>query len=476
MGDKEDNIAKRAPFQELSAEERERLAGIAAATPRETKANGKPEAAGAWADRLKQKNPGLTAAQAAAIVGATEGDIAKRAPFLELSAEERERLAGIAAATPRETKANGKPEAAGAWADRLKQKNPGLTAAQAAAIVGATEGEIAKGAVPGAVGRGAREAGRERGGDAAGDESQRQARGGRGLGGSAVAEEPGPHRRAGRSHRGGPGKQYRSKGAVPGAVGRGARGWPGSRRRRRGRRKANGKPEAAGAWADRLKQKNPGLTAAQAAAIVGDKENNIAQRAPFQELSAEERERLAGIAAATPRETKANGKPEAAGAWADRLRAEEPGPHRRAGRSHRGGQRKQYRSRAPFQELSAEERERLAGIAAATPRETKANGKPEAAGAWADRLKQKNPGLTAAQAAAIVGAREGDIAKKGAVPGAVGRGAREAGRDRGGDAAGDESQRQARGGRGLGGSAEAEEPGPHRRAGRSHRGGDRGDR
>ncbi len=144
MGATEWDIAQRAPFQELSAEERERLAGIAAATPRETKANGKPEAAGAWADRLKQKNPGLTAAQAAAIVGDKENNIAQRAPFQELSAEERERLAGIAAATPRETKANGKPEAAGAWADRLKQKNPGLTAAQAAAIVGATEGEIAK--------------------------------------------------------------------------------------------------------------------------------------------------------------------------------------------------------------------------------------------------------------------------------------------------------------------------------------------
>ncbi len=123
--------------------------------------------------------------------------------------DEEPDLAGIAAATPRETKANGKPEAAGAWADRLKQKNPGLTAAQAAAIVGAREGISLKGAVPGAVGRGAREAGRDRGGDAAGDESQRQARGGRGLGGSAEAEEPGPHRRAGRSHRGGPGKQYR---------------------------------------------------------------------------------------------------------------------------------------------------------------------------------------------------------------------------------------------------------------------------
>ncbi len=113
MGDKENNIAQRAPFQELSAEERERLAGIAAATPRETKANGKPEAAGAWADRLKQKNPGLTAAQAAAIVGDKESNIAQRAPFQELSAEERERLAGIAAATPRRRKPTASPRRPG---------------------------------------------------------------------------------------------------------------------------------------------------------------------------------------------------------------------------------------------------------------------------------------------------------------------------------------------------------------------------
>ena len=413
MGATEGDIAKRAPFQELSAEERERLAGIAAATPRETKANGKPEAAGAWADRLKQKNPGLTAAQAAAIVGATEGDIAQRAPFQELSAEERERLAGIAAATPRETKANGKPEAAGAWADRLKQKNPGLTAAQAAAIVGDQENNIAQRApfqelsaeererLAGIAAATPRETKANGKPEAAGAWADRLKQKNPGLTAAQAAaivgdQESNIAKRA-------PFQELSAEererlAGIAAATPR--------------ETKANGKPEAAGAWADRLKQKNPGLTAAQAAAIVGAREGDIAQRAPFQELSAEERERLAGIAAATPRETKANGKPEAAGAWADRLKQKNPGLTAAQAAAIVGATEGEIAQRAPFQELSAEERERLAGIAAATPRETKANGKPEAAGAWADRLKQKNPGLTAAQAAAIVGATEGDIAQR----------------------------------------------------------------
>ncbi|MGL4964171.1 MAG: hypothetical protein ACRC67_23275 [Inquilinus sp.] len=144
VGVSEGDIAKRAAFQVVSAEERTRLDAIAAATPRQKKANGKDEAAGVWADRLKQRTPGLTAAQAAIIVGVSEGDIARRAAFQAVSAEERTRLDAIAAATPRQKKANGKDEAAGAWADRLKQRNPGLTATHAAAIVGAREDEIAR--------------------------------------------------------------------------------------------------------------------------------------------------------------------------------------------------------------------------------------------------------------------------------------------------------------------------------------------
>src|SRR5207248_2529204 len=134
VGATKGEIARRAAFQAVSGHEQARLDGIAATTPRQG-----GQSNGAWADALKAAHPALSAADAAKIVGAIKGEIAKRAAFKAVSGQDRVRLNGIAAATPRQ-----EGQSNGVWADALKAAHPDLSAADAAKIVGATKGDIAK--------------------------------------------------------------------------------------------------------------------------------------------------------------------------------------------------------------------------------------------------------------------------------------------------------------------------------------------
>ncbi|WP_221965774.1 hypothetical protein [Rhizobium laguerreae] len=313
-------IAMRAAFQAVSAEEQERLDAIARATPRQGQKNG------AWADALKVANPDLSAKDAAKIVGATQTEIATRAAFQAVTAEEQERLDAIATATPRQRRSKG------AWADALKAANPDLSAKDAAKIVGASHTEIAIRAAFQAV---------------TADHQMRL---------DVIAART-PRRR-----------------------------W-----------------QKNGAWADALKTANPDLSAKDAARIVGATQTEIAMRAAFQAVTAEEQERLDVIATATPRQRRSKG------AWADALKAANPDLSAEDTAIIVGATRHHIADRAAFQALSAEEQERLDEIAARTPRR---QGQKNAA--WADALKAANPDLSANDAAKIVGATQGDIARRGA--------------------------------------------------------------
>jgi DNA-binding transcriptional regulator YbjK len=111
-----------------------RLDEIAALMPQQP---GQSKAA--WADALKAARPDLSADDAAIIVGAIKGEIASRAAFQAVSAQDQARLDEIAALMPR------RPEQSNAaWADALKAAHPDLSAADAAIIVGVTKTEIAK--------------------------------------------------------------------------------------------------------------------------------------------------------------------------------------------------------------------------------------------------------------------------------------------------------------------------------------------
>ncbi len=121
-----------APDDDGETDEESDLDAMAASVPRGEMRKGP------WADALKAAHPGLSAADAAKIVGATKGEIAKRAAFKAVSGQDQARLDEIAAATPRQ-----QGQSNGAWADALKAAHPDLSAADAAKIVGATKGEIA---------------------------------------------------------------------------------------------------------------------------------------------------------------------------------------------------------------------------------------------------------------------------------------------------------------------------------------------
>ncbi|MGO8433642.1 hypothetical protein ACC847_38345, partial [Rhizobium johnstonii] len=64
---------------------------------------------------LKAAHPDLSAADAAIIVGAIKGDIAGRAAFQVVSAQDQARLDEIAALMPRRPR-----QSKAAWADALK--------------------------------------------------------------------------------------------------------------------------------------------------------------------------------------------------------------------------------------------------------------------------------------------------------------------------------------------------------------------
>ncbi|MGO7565992.1 hypothetical protein ACC754_45360, partial [Rhizobium johnstonii] len=66
----------------------------------------------------------LSAADAAIIVGATKDEIARRAAFQVVSAQDQTRLDEIAALTPQQPR-----QSKAAWADALKAAHPDLSAA-----------------------------------------------------------------------------------------------------------------------------------------------------------------------------------------------------------------------------------------------------------------------------------------------------------------------------------------------------------
>ncbi|MDH6276316.1 uncharacterized protein YdbL (DUF1318 family), partial [Rhizobium leguminosarum] len=225
VGSVKHNIAKRAAFRTVSAQDQARLDEIARQTPRQSR-----QSKGAWADALKAAHPDLSAADAATIVGALKDDIAVRAAFRTVSAQDQARLDEIAAVTPQLP-----GQSKGAWADALKAAHPDLSAADAATIVGAAKDEIARRAAFRTV------------------SAQDQAR----------LDE-----------------LARQTPQLPG--------------------------QSKGAWADALKAAHPDLSAADAAIIVGAVKQDIAKRAAFQTVSAQDQARLDEIAAATPRQGGSN--------------------------------------------------------------------------------------------------------------------------------------------------------------------------
>ncbi|MGO7778117.1 hypothetical protein ACC741_36705, partial [Rhizobium johnstonii] len=197
----------------------------------------------AWADALKAAHPDLSAADAAIIVGAMKGDIARRAAFQAVPAQDQARLDEIAALMPRQPE-----QSKGAWADALKAAHPDLSAADAAIIVGATKDEIARRAAFQAV------------------SAQDQAR----LDEIAALMPQQPE-------------------------------------------------QSKAAWADALKAAHPDLSAADAAIIVGATKGEIAMRAAFQVVSAQDQARLDEIAALMPQQPR-----QSKAAWADALKAAHP--------------------------------------------------------------------------------------------------------------------------------------------------------
>ncbi|MGO7740942.1 hypothetical protein ACC733_36790, partial [Rhizobium johnstonii] len=185
--------------------------------PRQSKA--------AWADALKAAHPDLSAADAAIIVGATKTNIAKRAAFQVVPAQDQTRLDEIAALMPRRPR-----QSKAAWADALKAAHPDLSAADAAIIVGATKVDIARRAAFQVV------------------PAQDQAR----LDEIAALMPRRPR-------------------------------------------------QSKAAWADALKAAHPDLSAADAAIIVGAIKTDIAKRAAFQVVPAQDQARLDEIAALMPR-------------------------------------------------------------------------------------------------------------------------------------------------------------------------------
>ncbi|MGO7740940.1 hypothetical protein ACC733_36780, partial [Rhizobium johnstonii] len=114
VGANTSDISQRRAFREA----------IASATPRLP-----GQSRGAWADALRARDPGLSAADAAVIVGANTSDISQRRAFRE----------AIASATPRLP-----GQSPGASADALREAEPVLSVADAAVIVRANNSDIAR--------------------------------------------------------------------------------------------------------------------------------------------------------------------------------------------------------------------------------------------------------------------------------------------------------------------------------------------
>ncbi|NEI67793.1 hypothetical protein GR243_39635, partial [Rhizobium leguminosarum] len=277
------DIARRPTFQVVSAQEQARLDKIAATTPQQGLSKG------AWADALKEANPGLGAKDAARIVDARQVEIAKLAAFHVVSAQEQARLDKIAAATPRQGRRKGP------WADALKKANPDLSAKDAARIVDAATNIISRRPTFQVV------------------SAQEQAR----LD-EIAATTP-----------------------------------------RQGRRK--------GPWADALKKANPGLSAKDAARIVDARQDEIASRPAFHVVSAQEQARLDEIAATTPRQGRRKGP------WADALKKANPGLSAKDAARIVDAIKDNIARRPAFQVVSAQEQARLDQIAATTPRQGRSN-------------------------------------------------------------------------------------------------------
>ncbi|PDS68448.1 hypothetical protein [Rhizobium phaseoli] len=322
VGAVKQDIAKRAAFQTVSAQDQARLDEIAAVTPRLP-----GQSKGAWADALKAAHPDLSAADAAIIVNAVKQDIAKRTAFQTVSAQDHARLDEIARQTPQL-----QGQSKGAWADALKAAHPDLSAADAAAIVGAVKRVIARRAAFQTV------------------SAQDQAR----L--DEIA---------------------RQTPRLPG--------------------------QSKGAWADALKAAHPDLSASDAAIIVGSVKHNIVKRAAFRTVSAQDQARLDEIARQTPRQSR-----QSKGAWADALKAAHPDLSAADAATIVGALKDDIAVRAAFRTVSAQDRARLDEIAAVTPRQGRSNA------AWADALKAAHPDLSAADAATIVGAAKDEIARRAA--------------------------------------------------------------
>ncbi|WP_245427002.1 hypothetical protein, partial [Rhizobium sp. L18] len=296
------DVAKRAAFQTVSAQDQARLDEIARQTPQLP-----GQSKGAWADALKAAHRDLSAADAAAIVGAVKRVIARRAAFQTVSAQDQARLDEIARQTPRLP-----GQSKGAWADALKAAHPDLSAADAAIIVGSVKHNIAKRAAFRTV------------------SAQDQAR---------LDEIAAVTPRQGRSN---------------------------------------------AAWADALKAAHPDLSAADAATIVGALKDDIAVRAAFRTLSAQDQARLDEIARQTP---QLPGQSKAA--WADALKAAHPDLSAADAATIVGALKDDIAVRAAFRTVSAQDQARLDELARQTPQ---LPGQSKAA--WADALKAAHPDLS----------------------------------------------------------------------------------
>ncbi|AJC82185.1 hypothetical protein IE4803_PB00128 (plasmid) [Rhizobium etli bv. phaseoli str. IE4803] len=375
------DLVNRAAFQKLSAEDRARLDEIKAATPRK---QGQTKAG--WADDVKEANPDISAAHAAIVVGTLKHNIAVRAAFRTLSAEDQARLDEIKAATPRLP-----VESNAAYADRLKARHPDISAADAAYLVGGVTDDITKRAAFQTLS--AQD-------QAKLDEIARQTPqlpGQSKAGWADDVKEANPDISAADA-------AY-LVGAIKHNIARRAafRTLSAEDQARLDEIKA-ATPRLPGqsnaAYADRLKARHPDISAADAAEVVGTIKHNIARRAAFQTVSAQDQARLDEIKAATPREQW-----ESNAAYADRLKAVNPDLSAALAAIAVGSAKHDIARRAAFQTLSAQDQARLDEIARRTPQ------KPgQSKAGWADDVKEDNPDISAAHAAMVVGAMKDNIA------------------------------------------------------------------
>ncbi|NEI67770.1 hypothetical protein, partial [Rhizobium leguminosarum] len=374
---KTDNIAKRPAFQVVSAQEQARLDKIAATAPRQGRRKGP------WADALKKANPGLSAKDAARIVGTATNTIAIRPAFQVVSAQEQARLDKIAAATPQQGRRKG------VWADALKNANPGLSAKDAARIVNRKTENIAIRPAFQVV------------------SAQEQAR----LDEiAATTPQQGLSKGvwADALKKANPGLSAKDAARIVGTATntiaiRPAFQVVSAQEQARLDKIAAATPQQGrrkGVWADALKNANPGLSAKDAARIVNRKTENIAIRPAFQVVSAQEQARLDEIAATTPQQGLSKG------VWADALKKANPGLSAKDAARIVGTATNTIAIRPAFQVVSAQEQARLDKIAATAPQQGRRKGP------WADALKKANPGLSAKDAARIVDAITEKIARR----------------------------------------------------------------